>query len=216
MQSTQNRVYVNSRYVLSQAVEEFEDLDPQGKYEYLVNYETAICWVEDLDGETRVGAVLSVEALPTDETELQEILARVFYSIQKAFDKSSDRILQDQDQNTALVTFLRGEYPNVLEVSGENYEPGDFLERWNDYRPFQDDQVARNTFELLPKFLTWDSIDIFIDFLGSINPGFGTVIPQEFNGFETQDDFRKVNFSNIQASAYLDRLFSNAQQAMKD
>ena len=216
LQSTQNRVYLNSRYVLSHAIKEFKDLDIAGKYDFLVNYETAICWVEDLDGETRVGAILTVEALPNDDDELKEILARVFYSIQRAFDKSSARILKDQDQNTSLVTFLRGNYPYVLEVSGENFEPGDFLESWNDYRPFQDNQAARNAFELLPKFTTWDSIDIFIDFLGSIHPGFGTAIAQEFNGFETQDDFRKVNFSNTQASAYLERLYSNARNAMEN
>jgi hypothetical protein len=145
-----------------------------------------------------------------DEVEIpDELLARLIYDVHCAFNVSSEKIQRDQDTNLDLMTYLRGDYPFVEEISAKDRQPGDFLESWNDRRPFKISEQDRMSFEAVGPFDGWDVFITHFEYHGAIDESFGDLTRHEIMTHEVKKDFLRVDPREYVPEKYLARLRKN-------
>lgn len=115
------------------------------------------------------------------------------------------------------------EYPNwhkqadfgkVYSTEIEEYR-SKYLEEWDDSRPFQHFGGDLAIFRDFPLFATWDEIHISLKSDSDFYPSFGNQIRREIvtDIVQTQTDFRRVHYLEVDSKSYLKRIIGNYENS---
>lgn len=89
------------------------------------------------------------------------------------------------------------------------------VEEWNDTRPFQHFSGDLATFKEFPEFATWDEIHVSLRSDSDYDPSFGNQIRGEIvtEIVQTQEDFKRVNYLQVDPASYLQRIITNYENS---